>query len=605
MLQAWLIFHTTVLSVLAFRHQPTNLKSIVKGFCAHLGEGNGSHGIKQIAIPYLYEYPIHLIDKEECGDVGDRTAYAKGLLERFGFFQVGEDEAELGENEVELFGGIKQGEGFLRGNRGASDSDDHLDGDLGNWDEPWPAFLKPGKSDQTALVDEPTLVDEPRPVFQYKSQDVPSYLPHAEAQHQDQAMPSQQTQPYITKQSPKLLTDDSTPSLITLSTYTKSDIEAIRSKFVVGRSRIHWFPRYFGKSFALMSDYIAMSDVILEVRDARLPLVAHDDYLLNVFNNMYTHKPRIIVFTHADLASIKGTSDWGHYYRRKEFWNCKEFNRNIRIESEVRPCTKVVFVDARRGKGIITLKKLIWEVTSRVQEKQKRKGLDCRPIRAIVLGFPNVGKSALGNRLLGRRKCSSYKSPGVTKSFNICRLHPSEYEEPVHKIIDVIDTPGLLPPNLYLEARPESSKKRVNKKICQLYIEPPKDVGYYDRLARRRLDLERNIWLLAAANNIVQGAYDATEACEALLKQIVEVYRRKPSYIPMALMCKRYHMGNLVMEGSSVEMGYRILENFSWHSYAGNQDKAATRILNDFKAGRLVGITLQVPPEAKETLRAR
>ncbi|GBE61501.1 hypothetical protein BOVATA_029940 [Babesia ovata] len=400
-------------------------------------------------------------------------------------------------------------------------------------------------------------------------------------------------------------TKQASKDAVTFQCPSRMDYESIRDQWIVGRARIHWFPRYFGKSLGELSEHIKMCDVILDVRDARIPYVADSDFLLNVYNNMFTHKPKVLVFTHADLAAIKGTEEWGTYYRIKNFWDAQQFNKNI-PEQNRKPVTPVIFVDAKNGIScIVRLKKLIYKLCQRVNQRRARRGLAARPLRAIALGMPNVGKSALINRLLGRHKARSFNAAGVTRDIRLVRLHPQEYREAAHKIIDVIDTPGVLPANLYNvafgPAKGKSDRKR-NRLLGSMYFNLPQTFvhGGHSKtgIDAKQVPLERNVWLIAAANQIVEGAYDNDQAAENLLEQALEVYKQKRSYVELPRILKRigidYTPG--ILEMHPADFSHECLQTASHKHHGGDVNAAASRILADFRRGYYGRITLQTPP---------
>ena len=97
---------------------------------------------------------------------------------------------------------------------------------------------------------------------------------------------------------------------------------------------------------------------------------------------------------------------------------------------------KPLFVDAKRGTGVPALKRAIMREGSRVNERRKRRGINPRAVRAAILGYPNVGKSALINRLVGQRKTKSENRPGVTRGFTWIRID---------KDVQLLDSPGIIP----------------------------------------------------------------------------------------------------------------------------------------------------------------
>ncbi|ORM40751.1 putative GTPase [Babesia sp. Xinjiang] len=500
-------------------------------------ENGDEEGQMRIMIPYTVNYPVHHEELIEI-DAEERPVKAKEKLEQLGFFEPMEPTAEIKNTQIRR---------------------------------------EPEPSDSYSLTMS-TLEPDSKVWECMKS--------------------SSMTQQIGTKQASR--------EEITLQSPSRMDYESIRNQFIIGRARIHWFPRYFGKSLGELSEHIRMCDVILDVRDARIPYVADSDFLLNVYNNMFTHKPKVIVFTHADLAAVKGTEEWGTYYRIKNFWEAKQFNKNI-PEPNKKPVTPVIFVDAKNGIScIVKLKKLIYKLCQRVNQKRIRRGLAPRPLRAIALGMPNVGKSALINRLLGRHKARSFNAAGVTRDIRLVRLHPEEYREATHKIIDVIDTPGVLPANLYNMAFRSvggKSNKRRNRLLGNIYFKLPQTFvpGGHSKtgIDAQHGIMERNVWLIAAANQIVEGAYDNDQAAENLLEQALYVYKRKRSYVELPRILKRIGLEYTpsILEMHPEDFSHECLQTASHKHHGGDINAAASRILADFRRGYYGRITLQVPPE--------
>ncbi|KAK1938668.1 hypothetical protein X943_003263 [Babesia divergens] len=492
---------------------------------------------KRMMIPYTINYPVNMEDLNDL-DMNTRHEKAKERMDQLGFFKPLDHDADIANTKT---------------------------------------YVEPQPTDSYSLT--MSALDSDEKVWECMK---------------TSSMPQQ------------MVTKQATRESVSFQCPSRMDYESIRNQWIIGRARIHWFPRYFGKSLGELSEHIKMCDVILDVRDARLPYVADSDFLLNVYNNLFTHKPKVLVFTHADLASIRGMEDWGTYYRIKNFWEAQEFNKNI-PEPNRRPVTPIIFVDAKNGIScIIRLKKLIYKLCARVNQRRLRRGLAPRPLRAIALGMPNVGKSALINRLLGRHKSRSFNAAGVTRDIRLVRLHPDEYREAAHKIIDVIDTPGVLPANLYNMAfnavKGKSNKKR-NRLLGNMYFNLPKTPipGGHSKagIDAQYMRVERNVWLIAAANQIVEGAYDNDQAAENLLEQMLEVYRRTRSYLELPRVLKRiglpYSQNMLDMDPS--EFSHICLQTASHKHHGGDVNSAASRILADFRRGYYGRITLQMPPQ--------
>ena len=142
-----------------------------------------------------------------------------------------------------------------------------------------------------------------------------------------------------------------------------------------------------------------MCDVVVELRDARIPRATSHPML----SQWVGSRRQVLVLNRADAVPERALSEWSGALSRMDGPD--------------------VFVsDARLGEGVAALKRAIVEEGKHVNERRKRRGIAPRPIRAAVLGYPNVGKSALINRLVGQRKVKSENRPGVTRGFSWIRI---------------------------------------------------------------------------------------------------------------------------------------------------------------------------------------
>lgn len=181
------------------------------------------------------------------------------------------------------------------------------------------------------------------------------------------------------------------------------------------KTNINWYPGHMAKTRREIKEKLDLIDIIYEVVDARMPIsskVADIDELVK-------NKPRLLIVTKYDLCDKEETNKILDTYKEKEYI--------------------VITVDLINGKninGIITeSEKLLKEMN----EKRKEKGLKPRNIRALVVGSPNVGKSTIINRLVGKKVVNIGDRPGVTKNLGWIRIH---------KDIDLLDSPGILWPKL-------------------------------------------------------------------------------------------------------------------------------------------------------------
>lgn len=177
--------------------------------------------------------------------------------------------------------------------------------------------------------------------------------------------------------------------------------------------QIQWFPGHMAKARREISEKIKLIDIIIELVDARAPKSSKNP----MFDDICQNKPRLIVMTKKDLADEKLTQKWLQYYQSKGMYalsvNLKNFNEYQLV--------------------INTCKEILREK----MEKEAKRGLKPRAMRAMVLGIPNVGKSTFINRLAKRKATVTGNRPGVTKAQQIIR---------VDKDFELFDTPGVLWP---------------------------------------------------------------------------------------------------------------------------------------------------------------
>lgn len=178
--------------------------------------------------------------------------------------------------------------------------------------------------------------------------------------------------------------------------------------------QIHWFPGHMAKARRQMSESLKLVDAAVELVDARLPLASSNPMLHSLLRN----KPRVIVMTRPDLADPKQTQAWQQYFAAHKI--------------------PVVTVDARQGNGMKKIVPALEQVAHEKRQREEKKGIRPRPLRVLVAGIPNVGKSSLINRLAGRVAARTGDKPGVTKTQQWIRLGD----------IELLDTPGVLWPKL-------------------------------------------------------------------------------------------------------------------------------------------------------------
>ena len=183
----------------------------------------------------------------------------------------------------------------------------------------------------------------------------------------------------------------------------------------MNNSQIQWYPGHMAKTKREIKEKLDLIDIVYEVIDARMPrsskIVDIDDLIKN--------KPRILIMTKYDLCDKVETNKFIQDYEKKGYY--------------------VIPVDLISGSNVHKIVDVSLTMIKEENEKRKLKGLKPRNIRALILGVPNVGKSTLINRLVGRKSAGVGNRPGFTKSLSWIRIH---------KNIDLLDTPGILWPKL-------------------------------------------------------------------------------------------------------------------------------------------------------------
>ena len=184
------------------------------------------------------------------------------------------------------------------------------------------------------------------------------------------------------------------------------------------KSVINWYPGHMAKTKRLISENLNLIDIIYEVIDSRVPYSSK----INDLEELIKNKPRILVFTKYDLCDKEETDKFIEKYQKQGYYVITyDLTKNI---------------DTKR---IIDLSK---EILKEKLEKIKLKGITKNSIRALVVGIPNVGKSTLINKLVGKKIAVVGNKPGVTKNLNWIR---------VDKQVELLDSPGILWPKLEQE----------------------------------------------------------------------------------------------------------------------------------------------------------
>lgn len=181
------------------------------------------------------------------------------------------------------------------------------------------------------------------------------------------------------------------------------------------KTNINWYPGHMAKTKRQIKENIDLIDIVYEVIDARIPKSSKNKDI----DGMIKNKPRILIMTKFDLCDENETKKWKDYYEGLGY--------------------KVVLVDLINKPNLQPIFEETNKLLKDLNEKRISKGLKERKARALILGIPNVGKSTLINRLVGRKATNVGNKPGITKKLEWIRINNQ---------IELLDTPGILWPRL-------------------------------------------------------------------------------------------------------------------------------------------------------------
>lgn len=280
---------------------------------------------------------------------------------------------------------------------------------------------------------------------------------------------------------------------------------------------LQWYPGHMAKTRRLIEENLKYIDVVVEILDARIPFSGRNPN----FDDIIRNKPRLLVMNKSDLADRDLTSMWIDAYRAQGL--------------------KVIPISCTTGNGI---NKVTAEARALIQDKidrEKEKGRN-RTLKIMMVGIPNVGKSSLINRLIGKASTKTGDRPGVTRGKQWLRLKGD---------IELLDTPGILPPK------------------------------FEDQEVAKRL-----AYTGAIKDEIMNTELLAYSLCEFLRDNYAE------------LLCTRYKL-----DGVDGLEGYEILEKigkkrgFVISGGETDMERAANMLLDELRAAKIGNITLERPDD--------
>jgi ribosome biogenesis GTPase A len=274
---------------------------------------------------------------------------------------------------------------------------------------------------------------------------------------------------------------------------------------------IHWYPGHIARAQRQLQEQLKKVDVVLEVRDARIPSATHHPFVETWIGN----KMHLLIFNRVDMITPEVRLAWTQWFKSQG--------------------QTIYFSDAREGNGVAAIMKAAQVAGIAINQRRKERGMLPRAVRAVVIGYPNVGKSALINRLLKKRIVESARKPGVTRQLRWVRIS----EE-----LELLDAPGIIP-------------GRLNNQAAAIK--------------------------LAICDDIGEASYDRQRVTAAMVDLIKDLgYGQN--------LISKYDIDPLTMTGED------YIRAIADKQYLGDMERSAHNLLNNFRTGGLGAINLDVPP---------
>lgn len=296
------------------------------------------------------------------------------------------------------------------------------------------------------------------------------------------------------------------------------DLEADLYHWTKSLRPVQWYPGHIAKTEKELKNQLKLMDVVIEVRDARIPMATGHPQMESWLGN----RRKILVLNREDMISTADRNAWASYFSRQGI--------------------KVVFANGKLGMGALKLGRLAKSLAVDVNVKRRSKGLLPRPVRAGIVGYPNVGKSSLINRLLKRRMCAAAPRPGVTRELKWVHFG---------KDLELLDSPGMIP------MRISDQGAAIKLAICD-------DIG--------------------------ERSYDGADVASIL----IQILARLPAVGSKALY-NRYRIN------ADFHCGKILIEKLAQQRFNGDVNQAAFRVLSDFRKGKFGWVALERPPQVKST----
>lgn len=282
------------------------------------------------------------------------------------------------------------------------------------------------------------------------------------------------------------------------------------------KASFNWYPGHMTKAKRMMQEDIKFNDIVIELIDARIPMSSRNPDIDDLVKNKY----RLILLNKSDLADERVTVKWVEFFEKQGI--------------------KVIKLDSRQRSGMKSVNNAILEVCKEKIERDRKRGIINRPVRAMIVGIPNVGKSTFINSFAGKACAKTGNKPGVTKGKQWIRLN---------KTVELLDTPGILWP------------KFDNEKIAN-------DLAFIGSINDQILNLtELSLKFIESVKNDYAGIFTSRYDIE-----------EKDDGVTM--------LGDIAIARGCLKKGGEP-----------DYDKAAALIFDDFRSGKLGKISIEKPED--------
>ena len=282
------------------------------------------------------------------------------------------------------------------------------------------------------------------------------------------------------------------------------------------KQTVQWFPGHMAKTRRLIKESLPFVDLVTEIVDARIPMSSSNPELKEMIGN----KPRIVLLNKCDVADEKATAKWVEYYKSNGMY--------------------AIPVDCRSGKGLNAYLPLVREVIRDKIQRNTEKGMVGKPLRVMVVGIPNTGKSSFINKMAGRNRAKVADKPGVTRSNSWFAVGNG---------VELLDTPGVL--------WPKFDDKAVGDKLA--FIGSVKDeVLDSETLAMRLINVLKNGYCDRISERFKINGFEDKEDYE-----ILEMIGRKRG---------------MLISGGEIDT-----------------ERASIMLLDEYRGGKLGRLTLELP----------